>query len=130
VAQSRRDLTALGTQVAFVHMQSPEEADSWLARFGLSDVPRLSDPTHAIYRAFALDQGSLVKLAHPRVWARWARAALARGAGSQGANWRQLTGIFLVAGGDVVAEIRHRDSAARPDYAAFVRAALSERYNT
>jgi hypothetical protein len=130
VAHARDDLKALGTQVAFVHMQSPGEADAWFERFGLADTPRLSDPRHAIYRAFGLGQGSLIELAHPRVWVRWLRAALSRGAGPQGSSWRQLTGTFLLVDDEIVGEIRHRNSAARPDYVAFVRSALSRRYNT
>jgi hypothetical protein len=121
----RASLHALGTQVAFVHMQQPDEADEWLARFGLSDVPRFGDPERVLYRAFDLQQGSLAELGHPRVWWRWLRATLSRGAGLQGPQWRQLTGVFLVQRDQVLAELRHRNSAARPDYVAIVQSALS-----
>jgi hypothetical protein len=130
VARVRAELHAMGTQVAFVHMQSAEEASRWFERYGLAEVPRFSDPTHTFYRAFALEDGSLVALAHPRVWWRWVKAAIERGAGPQGAHWRQLTGVFLVRGDVVVDAIRHENSAARPDYIAFVQRALREGYNT
>jgi hypothetical protein len=125
----RADLHALGTQVAFVHMQRPEEADRWFERFGLADVPRFSDPTRALYRAFRLEEGSLFELGHPRLWSRWVRTALSRGAGRQGSNWRQLTGVFLLHGDRVLAEIRHSNSAARPDYVSFARVGMSGGYN-
>jgi len=111
-------------------MQRPEEADRWFDRFGLADVPRLSDPTHALYRALQLEEGSLLGLGHPRVWSRWIKTAFSRGAGLQGPHWRQLTGVFLLDGDRVLAGIRHRNSAARPDYVAFVRAGVHEPYNT
>ncbi len=108
-------------------MQSPAEADEWFAKFGLSAVPRFSDPDHHLYKAFDLQEGSLFELAHPRVWSRWLRTAFGRGAGYQGKHWRQLTGVFLVDRDRVLGEIRHRNSAARPDYLAFVQRSLAER---
>jgi hypothetical protein len=129
VARLRSALTATGTQVAFVHMQHPEEATEWFERYGLSDVPRFSDPDHTLYRAFELQEASLFQLAHPRVWGRWLRTAIGRGAGTQGPHWRQLTGVFLVDQDRVLAEIRHENSAARPDYLSFVQHGPTERYN-
>lgn len=113
--------------MAFVHMQPPEEADAWFARYGLGDIPRFSDPDHHLYKAFDLQEGSLFELAHPRVWGRWLQTALGRGAGYQGKHWRQLTGVFVVDHDRVLGEIRHRNSAARPNYLAFVQRSLSER---
>jgi hypothetical protein len=129
VARLRSALRAKGTQVAFVHMQPPEEATEWFERYGMGVVPRFSDPVHALYRAFVVGEGSLFELAHTRVWGRWLRTALGRGAGLQGPHWRQLTGVFLVDRDRVLAEIRHKNSAARPDYLSFVQQGLSQRYN-
>lgn len=110
-------------------MQTPEEADQWFARYGLTDVPRFSDPDHRFYKAFDLQEGSLFELGHPRVWGRWIRTALGRrhGAGLQGRHWRQLTGVFVVDRDQVLGEIRHRNSAARPDYLTFVQHSLARR---
>jgi hypothetical protein len=104
-------------------MQSASDADQWFAQHGLLDVPRFSDPQHHLYRAFDLQDGSLFELAHPRVWKRWLSTALTRGAGMQGRHWRQLTGVFVVQGADVLSAVRHRNSAARPDYLALVQQA-------
>ena len=108
-------------------MQAPDAADRWFARYGLGDVPRFSDPDHRLYKAFDLQEGSLFELAHPRVWRRWLGTAFGRGAGFQGKHWRQLTGVFVVDRDRVLGEIRHRNSAARPDYLAFVQRSLAGR---
>jgi alkyl-hydroperoxide reductase/thiol specific antioxidant family protein len=122
----REDIESTGTQVAFVHMATEAEADKWFARARLSDVMRISDPKKLLYHAFALEEASLMQLAHPRVWGRWLRTAVRQGAGFQGSDWRQLTGVFLIKDGTIMAEIRHRDSSARPNYPAFVRKGLSQ----
>lgn len=129
VARARAAIAALGTQVAFVHMSAPEEADPWFARYGLADLVRLSDPDKTLYRAFGLEDGTLGELAHPRVWMPWFRTAVLRGhgVGAAGPNWRQLTGVFVVQRGKLLGAMRHRNSAARPDYVSFVAQALAGR---
>ncbi len=104
-------------------MSTPEEADAWFAKHGVADLTRVSDPSHHLYREFGLGDGSIFALAHPRVGGRWFRSALRYGAGWQGSHWRQLTGVFVVQRGAILAEIRHRNSAARPDYLALVERA-------
>jgi hypothetical protein len=120
VARNRGAIEAAGTQVAFVHMSQPEEADRWFAHYGVPDLVRISDPDRRLYQAFGLEQGKLSELIHPRVWGPWLRTAVFRGFGSSGPNWRQLTGVFVVYRGHLLAAIRHRNSAARPDYVALV----------
>jgi AhpC/TSA antioxidant enzyme len=122
----RADIESTGTQVAFVHMATEAEADKWFARACLADVMRISDPTRLLYRSFGLEEASLLRLAHPRVWGRWITTAVREGAGFQGSDWRQLTGVFLIKDGAIMAEIRYRDSSARPNYPAFVRKGLSQ----
>ena len=104
-------------------MSPAGEADRWFDRYGLSDVSRFSDPDKALYRQFGLAAATLWELAHPRVWGPWFRTAVlsGHGAGSSGPNWRQLTGVFVIHQGRIVAAIRHRDSSERPDYVALVR---------
>jgi hypothetical protein len=120
VAVRRAAIEATGTQVAFVHMSAPEEADRWFAHYGVSDMARISDPGKQLYRAFGLEEASLRELAHPRVWWPWLRTAAVRGFGIAGPNWRQLTGVFVIYRGHTLAALRHRNSAARPDFVALV----------
>jgi hypothetical protein len=103
-------------------MSAPLDADRWFAHYGVSDIVRVSDPERRLYRAFGLEQATLRELAHPGVWWPWFRTAVlkGRGAGLAGPNWRQLTGVFVIHRGHVLAALRHRNSAARPDYVALV----------
>jgi hypothetical protein len=103
-------------------MSTAEEADEWFDRYGVPDLVRISDPDKRLYTAFGLDQASAWQLIHPRVWLPWIRTALfsRHGAGRAGPNWRQLTGVFVLHRGHILASLRHRNSAARPDYAALV----------
>lgn len=106
-------------------MSTDEEARHWFDSYGVPDILRISDPEKALYRQFGLGDGSLWALAHPRVWGPWFRTAIVarHGVGAGGPNWRQLTGVFLIHRGAIVSSIRHRNSAERPDYMAFVRGA-------
>lgn len=103
-------------------MSPPDEADRWFAHYGVADVARVSDPARHLYRLFGLSEASLRDLAHPRVWWPWFRTAIlsGRGVGLAGQHWRQLTGVFVLHHGYILGAIRHRDSAARPDYVALV----------
>ena len=106
--------------MAFVHMSAPADADYWFEHYGVPDIMRIADPDRRLYEAFDLEQATLRELAHPRVWWPWLSTALQRGFGPAGPNWRQLTGAFVVYRGHVLAALRHRNSAARPDYVALV----------
>ena len=125
VARDRPAIEATGTQVAFVHMSAPEEADPWFERNGIADLVRISDPDKTLYRQFGLEDASLLKLTQPRVWLPWFKTAILRGhgVGTAGPNWRQLAGVFLIRSGQIVAEVRHENSAARPDYVELARSA-------
>jgi hypothetical protein len=103
-------------------MSEPGEADRWFDHFGVADLARVSDPDKRLYRAFGLEQGTFRELAHPRVWWPWFRTAILGryGAGLAGPNWRQLTGVFVIYRGHILAALRHRNSAGRPDYVALV----------
>jgi hypothetical protein len=122
VAHVRPAIESTGTQVAFVHMSPAEEADRWFEHYGVPDIARISDPDRRLYQAFGLEQATLRELAHPRVWWPWFQTAIlhGHGVGRAGNNWRQLTGAFVVYRGHILAAIRHRNSAARPDYVALV----------
>ena len=122
MARHRAAIESTGTQVAFVHMSTRDEADRWFAHYGVTDLARMSDPGKHLYRAFGLEQATLRELAHPRVWWPWFRTAVlsGHGAGLAGPNWRQLTGVFVVHRGRILGALRHRNSAARPDYVALV----------
>jgi peroxiredoxin len=54
VAAGRTAKAASGTTVVFVHMHPEPQAAAFFARFGVSDLERVSDPTRTLYRAFGV----------------------------------------------------------------------------
>ncbi len=104
-------------------MSSEQDADTWFKHYGISDIPRISDPERGLYRQFGLQEAAWSDMLHPRVWWPWFRTAVLRrqGVGAAGPNWRQLTGVFVIHRGNILAAIRHRNSAARPDYVGLVQ---------
>jgi hypothetical protein len=121
----RAAIDATGTQVAFVHAVTPEEADPWFEAAGLADLPRVSDPIQAHYRAFGLGTTGPGELVNPRVWTRGAVSAWRHGFGAQPAAMiRQLPGVFVVRGRSILAAYRHRSPADRPDYLGLIRASV------
>ncbi len=125
VAAVKPQLEAAGVRVAFVHGGTPEEAEPFFAKYRLSDVVKVSDPGLDHYKAFALGRTGAGALVDPVVWARGAVCALSHGFGAQPAElMRQLPGVFVVKGDQVLAEFRHRSPADRPDYLSLARRAL------
>lgn len=105
-----------------MHLSEPEDADKWFEHYGVSDIARVNDADKRLYRAFGLEQAALSQLMHPRVWWPWLQTAVLRGYGFglAGPNWRQLTGVFVLHRGHILAAVRHRNAASRPDYVALV----------
>jgi hypothetical protein len=117
-------LEAAGVGVAFVHGAPATEAEPWFEKHGLQGVLCISDPELELYRAFGLQRTGAQALVDPRVWARGAVCALSHGFGAQpAALMRQLPGVFIVQGNNILAEYRHRSPADRPDYLALARRA-------
>lgn len=122
VAAVRKALRSEGTQIAFVHGASREEAAPWFAKYGLDDVVQVSDPQLAHYRAFGLGRTKAQALVDPQVWTRGAMCAISHGFGVQStAMMRQLPGVFVIRDGKIVAAFRHSSPADRPDYLALTR---------
>jgi peroxiredoxin len=125
VAAIKRQVEAAGARIAFIHGASPAEAAPWFAKYRLTDVTCVSDPDLAHYQAFALGRTGATALVDPVVWARGAVCAWSHGFGGQsGTMIRQLPGVFVVQGNEILAEYRHRSPADRPDYLALTQRAL------
>ena len=103
--------------MAFVHAATPEDADPWFERAGLGDVPRVSDVGLEHYRAFGLGTTGVADVLDPHVWVRGTACALSHGFGAQPRHMlRQLPGVFVVHGREVLAAYRHRSPSDRPNY--------------
>lgn len=116
MAARRAALDAAGTQVAFVHMHPETQAEAFFDRYGVGDLPRVSDPDQALYRTFGLAQVTPAQWFDPRVLGRylqtiWAghRPALV------GGNVLRMPGAFLIVGGRVVKAFRPATVAERLD---------------
>ncbi len=123
VADQRQAIAASGTQLAFVHQGQQERSESLFARYGLQDLPRVSDPKRELYRAFELRVASPLHFLRPKVWKRgWenVRANKNRGGRPMG-NVLQMPGVFLLHRGEIVRAFRHQTIADRPDYETLAR---------
>lgn len=105
-----------------MHTAGDATARDEFARHGLDDVPRVSDPERALYRAFGLGEAGAAETLTPVVlrrgveaWRAGHRPGLPRG------NARQMPGLFLVYRGEIADAYRHATVGDRPDYVRFVR---------
>lgn len=107
-----------GMRLVVVHMNDTATGRALLDRFGLTDVPQISDPERALYRAFELPLGTFQQLFGPYViWKALTGSALYRhGFGRIQGNAMQLGGAFIVHRGRIVAGYRYQTTADRPDF--------------
>ena len=69
----------LRLRVMVVAFAPPSALQAYEGRFGLVDVPLLSDPDRSAYTAFGFGRGSFARVwLHPAVWWRYARLVAAR----------------------------------------------------
>lgn len=131
IRRRRADIENAGTRVVLVHMMNDREAAVLLKQYDLSDVPRVSDPDRALYRAFGLEQGRLKQLLGWKMWWRGFIAGIIHrhGAGRLSGDGRQMPGVFLLDRGEIVRAFRHRTAADRPDYAAMATCTIGARSN-
>lgn len=126
VSRVQQQIRDAGAAIVFVHPSGAEEASGWLAKYGLNSVTAISDPHLEHYKAFGLGRTAGTSLVDPRVWIRGAASALSHGFGVQTYDMmRQLPGVFIVQGGEVVAEYRHSSPANRPDYLSLLQSAIA-----
>jgi hypothetical protein len=120
LAERRKHIEAQDTQIVLVHMGSPKQGHDFFKRYALDDLPQISDPGRALYRAFDLRRGRLSQLIGPRIWWRGLQAAILHkhGFGKIQGDGTQMPGSFLLHRGTIVRAFRHISAADRPDYEA------------
>lgn len=96
-----------------VHMGSDEEGLEMMRRFELEDIPTISDPECALFRAYQLPRGSWYQLFGPRVWIEGFKTAILKGygLGKLVGDGFQLSGAFVLKNGQVVHEFPSKDAA-------------------
>jgi peroxiredoxin len=122
LAANRAEIEETGTQIVLVHMGREVAAQSILEKYGLGEIPRVSDPKLALYRAFGLERGSVGQLFGPKIWIRGFQAGLLgkHGLGKAEGDATQMPGVFLVFHGEILKSYRHQSAADRPNYVALV----------
>jgi peroxiredoxin len=107
-------------RLVLVHMMSEAQAAPFIARYGLSDVPRISDPDRSLYAALDLQRMKVLQLFSTKGWWRGFMAGIVKGHGAArpqpGEDWKQMPGVFLLKDGQPVFSFRHQTASDRPDY--------------
>lgn len=119
IARQRASIEEQGARVVLIHMSSEEKAAPFFEKYGLGNLPRISDPKATVYRAFGLGRGGLRSLFGPKVWFRGFQAGIVagHGVGKLEGDGFQMPGVFLLFHGEVLRAYRHQSAADRPDYA-------------
>lgn len=103
--------------MAFLTMADDSSASALLSRYGLDDLPCISDSGQRLYAALGLRRGGLAQLFNVNVLRGGIRAALAgHWQGRIVGDAMRLGGAFLIRDGQVVRAYRNRDVADRADY--------------
>ncbi|MCU0708623.1 MAG: SelL-related redox protein [Pirellula sp.] len=113
LSKRRSEWTSKGIQPVVVHMGTADEGVAMMKRFGLADVPNLSDPDCRLFRAYHLPRGTWRQLFGWRVWKEGFRTALIKGYGfgSLAGDGFQLSGAFLIRDGQILSAAPSKDAA-------------------
>jgi len=104
-----------------VHPATPEAGDRFFdARW--PEARAVSDEKGELYRAFGVGRGSVGQVAGLKVWLPGLRAVLEHGVGRPEGDPMLLSGWFLIDGGRVVWEPRHRTTGEARRWAELERA--------
>lgn len=116
LSANREKIAAAGTGIVLVHMEPDPVAAALFARYGLADVPRISDPERRLYQAAGMQRGSLAQVAGPDVWLP-GLASLLTGhlPGVPTSDVYQMPGAILLHDGKILRAFRTRTSAERAD---------------
>ncbi len=121
IARHRRKIEGLGTRIVLGHMNSEETFRAFAQRYGLADLPMVSDPQRFLYRGLGLPRGNFWQILGPKViWGGLKSVLAGHFPGKVSGDIFQLPGAFLLHHGQVVKAHRFSSSADRPDYLAFV----------
>lgn len=120
LARMQNGIEEEGARLVLVHMGRESNTGDFFDRYGLENVPRISDPDRALYRAFALNRGSVADVFGPRVWWRGLQLLTRYGVGRPAGDGFQMPGAFLLFHGEIVRTYRHQSPADRPDYLGLV----------
>lgn len=118
LARAKKEIEETGTRIVLVHMSREDTAAEMVARYGLANVDRVSDPKQSVYKAFGLSRGRFLDLFGPKVWWRGFQAGVLgrHGVGALDGDGFQMPGVFVIFHGEVIRSYIHQSAADRPDY--------------
>lgn len=121
------ELSARGVEVVLVHQGTQAQGDEVLAQFGGGAFARVADPERKLYAAFNLKVASLGRAFGIPMWLRAfevVRSGVSLGK-LVGDGW-QMPGCFVLHQGRVLSSFPYDMVSDRPDYLAFIDAALQQ----
>lgn len=120
-----------GTRLLIVHMVDNNRAQEVLARYGLGNVPTLSDPECILYKRFSLCKGRLLQLFGAKPLWRGIVAGIFKGngIGEEEGDAFQMPGVFLLKKGEIHNRFIHHTAADRPDYLSLAQSSSSSILN-
>ncbi len=126
ISRQRQEIESAGTGIALVHMFSEDQAAAYFSKYGLQDIPRISDPDRLLYQQFGVPRGSHAQVAGPKVWWRGLKTTIFKrhGVGQIIGDVLQMPGAFVVFQGEIVRTFHYETSADKPDYAQFATCEL------
>lgn len=100
-----------------MHMHPEPQAAAYFERYGVGDLPRVSDPDARLYVAFGLGRAAPSNWLRPATIRRYLDAIVGGGhrPALVGGRLRQMPGAFLLANGEVVKSFRHASVSDRLD---------------
>jgi len=122
----RGELNELPLHVVVVHMGSPLDGTTILARYNVEYWHHISDPFCVVYRGFGLQRGRFGQLFSWRVLIRGLASGLlgGHGIGKLEGDSFFLPGVFIVSDGQVVYGQPAEDATQRPNFLEIARQAV------
>jgi len=117
---SMKHITGCGYRVGLVHMDSDEDMQIQLAKFGLEKLPRFHDPDRKLYRALGVKRAPIASLFDFKMWQEGVAAKRLYGADLPKADPFQLPGAFLIDQGVIVAGESVLSPHEHPDFLALL----------
>ena len=118
IAKKRAAITARGTQLAFVHMSTEEQARKFFADYGMEDAERVSDPQRKLYKTFRLVRGRFHQFMSWKILKRMFKAGVidGHGLGKLAGDAFQMPGVFLIQESKILRAFVHKTVADQPNY--------------
>jgi alkyl-hydroperoxide reductase/thiol specific antioxidant family protein len=111
--------------VAFVHIESEEEAAPFFERYDAAAMPRVSDPDQRLYRSAGFGRMGVRDLLSPSLWWRGIDPARRYGFAVPTSDVWQLGGVLVLENGRVTQCFVPGSPADRPDYDNLAACAVS-----